>query len=208
MDCEALAELADVIGRTKESAELRERAGHSKNGLENLWDEDYGMYLNKRTDTGEFSRRISPTNFYALFSDKVSGERAERMIKEHFYNENEFFGEYMMPSIARNDPAYPDQNYWRGRIWAPMNFLAYLALRNHKLPELDKAGKVLAEKSKNLLLLEWNMNGHVHENYNAGSGMGCDVNSSDKFYHWGALLSLIAMIDKGYVEAPEESLKK
>ena len=202
MDCEALAELADVIGRP-ESKELHERAEHAKNGLETLWDEDFGMYLNKRTDTGEFSYRMSPTNFYALFSDKVSKERAERMIKEHFFNEKEFYGEYMMPSISRDDPAYPEQNYWRGSIWAPMNFLAYNAMRKHKLTD---ACKVLAEKSKNLLLLEWNMNGHIHENYNADNGMGCNSGPSNSFYHWGALLSLIAMIDKGYVDAPEKSL--
>ncbi|MCL1858902.1 MAG: hypothetical protein FWF92_06675 [Oscillospiraceae bacterium] len=203
MDCEALAELADVIGRRPESGELRERAERSKNGLENMWDDEFGMYLNKRTDTGEFSRRISPTNFYALFSDKVSADKAERIIREHFFNKDEFYGEYMMPSIARNDPAYPDQNYWRGRIWAPMNFLAYIALRKHGLTE---ACGILAGKSKNLLLLEWNMNGHVHENYNADTGMGCDVNSSDRFYHWGALLSLIAMIDGGYIDGPENPL--
>jgi len=202
MDCEALAELAEVIGRS-ESVELKERAEHSKNGLETMWDEEFGMYLNKRTDTGEFSKRISPTNFYALFSDKVSKERAERVVKEHFFNEKEFYGEYMMPSIARNDPAYAEQNYWRGCIWAPMNFLAYIALRKHKLTE---ACKTLAEKSKNLILLEWNMKGHVHENYHADTGMGCDCIHSDKFYHWGALLSLIALTDEGYIDGPEKKL--
>ena len=193
MDCEALAELADIVGRP-EAGELRERAERSKAGLETLWDEQSGMYLNRRTDTGEFSHRMSPTNFYALFSDKVSDIHARRMIDEHFYNKDEFFGEYMIPSINRDDPAFPDQEYWRGRIWAPMNFLAYLALRKHGLTE---AGHVLAEKSKNLLLKEWNLNQHVHENYNADTGMGCDVKSSDKFYHWGALLSLIAIMDAG-----------
>ena len=203
MDCEALAEIADIIGRP-ESKELRDRAEHSKNGLETLWDEKFGMYLNKRTDTGEFNYRMSPTNFYALFSDKVSAERAERIVKEHFFNEKEFYGEYMMPSVNRNDPAYPEQDYWRGCIWAPMNFLAYIALREHKLTE---ACNVLAEKSKNLILLEWSMKGHVHENYHADTGMGCDGKHSNSFYHWGALLSLIAMIDKGYVAAPEEPLE-
>jgi len=202
MDCEALAELAAAVGRP-EAAELRERAELSKGGLENLWDEDFGMYLNRRTDTNEFSRRISPTNFYALFSDRVSGERARRMVREHFYNPEEFYGEFMMPSIARNDPAYAEQDYWRGPIWAPMNFLAYLALRKHNLTD---ACAVLAEKSKNLILLEWGLNGHVHENYHGDTGMGCDSKHSDKFYHWGALLSLIALIDAGYVAGPEAPL--
>jgi glycogen debranching enzyme len=44
------------------------------------------------------------------------------MITEHLRNPDEFWGEWVLPSIARNDPAYPDQTYWRGRIWAPMNF--------------------------------------------------------------------------------------
>ncbi len=29
----------------------------------------------------------------------------------------------ILPSIARNDVAYKDNVYWRGRIWGPMNFL-------------------------------------------------------------------------------------
>jgi neutral trehalase len=209
MDCEALAELAGVIGRSEE-AELRERAEQSKQGLEELWDEEFGLYCNKRiahgagtAAGGAFSHRLSATNFYALFSGKVSRERAARMMKEHFYNPEEFFGEYIIPMSARNDPAYKDQNYWRGRVWAPTNFLAYLALR--------KAGqkepcKILAEKSLKLIMQEWMEKGHVHENFNGATGEGCDVRNSDKFYHWGGLLSLIALMEEGYVEGPERPL--
>jgi hypothetical protein len=199
LDCENLAELAGLINRS-EAGELRQRAELSKQGLEEMWDDQFGLYLNKRTDTGDFSRRISPTNFYALFSDKVSPERAGRMMKEHFFNPQEFYGEFMIPGIARNDPAYGDQAYWRGRIWGPFNFLAYLALRRHGLAE---ACQVLAEKSGDLILKEWNAKGHVHENYNGDTGEGCDARNSDKFYHWGGLLSLIALMEKGFVPGPE-----
>jgi len=202
LDCECLADLADIIGKS-EGAELRERAELCKQGLEELWDEQTGLYLNKRTDTMEASKRISPTVFYALFSDKVAPERAERMVKDHFFNPDEFYGEYMIPSIARNDPAYKDQDYWRGRIWAPVNYLVYIALRKAKQ---RKACEVLSQKGKNLLLREWLSNGHVHENYNGDTGEGCDVKNSDKFYHWGALLSLIALIEAGYAAGPEEAL--
>ena len=202
MDCEALADLAELIGRS-EARELRERAEVSKQGLEEMWDEDFGLYCNKRTDTGEFSHRISATNFYALFSDKVSGKRAQRMMKEHFFNPEEFYGEYIIPMCARNDPAYKDQEYWRGRIWAPTNFLAYIAMRHHGLEE---PCRVLAEKGLNLLMKEWLEKGHVHENFNGDTGEGCDVKNSDKFYHWGGLLSYIALMDAGYVEGPEKPL--
>jgi hypothetical protein len=202
MDCETLADLAEIIGRP-EAAELRARAALSKNGLEEMWDDDFGMYCNKRTDTGEFSHRLSPTNFYALFSDSVSNEQAQVMLEKHFYNPAEFWGDYILPSIARNDPAYPEQDYWRGRIWAPMNYLVYIALRKRKMTEASKA---LADKSKDLLLLEWGLHGHVHENYSADTGMGCDVSNSDKFYHWGALLALIALTEEGFLSGIEKPL--
>jgi hypothetical protein len=202
MDCECLADLADLIGRP-EGAELRESAEKSKNGLEEMWDEEFGLYCNKRSDTGVFSHRISATNFYALFSDKVSKGRIERMMRDHFFNPREFYGEYMIPMCARSDPAYKDQDYWRGRIWAPTNFLAYLAFRRHDLAE---PRRILAEKSRDLLLKEWLSRGHVHENYNGDTGEGCDVRNSDKFYHWGGLLSYIALMDHGYVEGPEQPL--
>jgi hypothetical protein len=49
-------------------------------------------------------------------------------------------------------------------------------------------------------------NGHVHENYNADTGEGCDVRDSDRFYHWGGLLGTVAMIEAGLLGAPEEPL--
>ena len=92
------------------------------------------------------------------------------------------------------DPAYADQDYWRGRIWAPMNFLVYLGLRNY--PGLEKARKDLVEKSKALLLKEWREKRHIHENYNSDTGEGCGVKNSDSFYHWGGLLGLMALLER------------
>lgn len=191
-DCEDLAYLAAEIGRTEEQQVLLQRAARAKEGLETLWSEPDGIFLNRRTDTGDFSRRLSPTNFYALFSDRVTDAAAGRMVQEHLFNPEEFWGDYVLPSIARNDPAFADQNYWRGRIWGPMNYLVYLALCRQNQPEARAA---LAEKSAELLLKEWRLHGHVHENYDSTTGMGCGVRNSDKFYHWGALLALIGVLE-------------
>lgn len=194
LDCGALIEIAEILGKAEDAQLLLARRQQAQRGLDTLWDEANGFFYNRRTDTGEFSRRISPTNFYALFSEHVTTEQARRMIEEHYKNPAEFYGEFMLPSIARNDPAYGDQDYWRGRIWAPMNFLAYMAMRRH---DLDWACADLAEKSRRLLMNEWVEHGHIHENYNAETGSGCDVQNSDKFYHWGALLAVVALIETG-----------
>ena len=197
-DCQSLAEIAGILGKSEIEKELTERAEKYSTKLKTLWDDKTGLYLNKDLVTGKFSYRLSPTLFYPLLAKVPTQEQAERMIKEHFYNPDEFWGKYILPSIARNDPAYKDNHYWRGRIWAPLNFLVYIGIRNYDLPG---AQKDLAEKSKNLLLQSWTTEKHVYENYSAETGQGNDDSWSDSFYHWGALLGFIDMMDKGYVAA-------
>lgn len=212
-DCDALADIAEVLGRP-EAGELRARAEKWRKALGGTWMDDFGLFLNRRTDTGEFIRRISPTNFYPLLARAATPVQAGRMMREHFYNPDEFWGEWIMPSISRNDPAFADNTYWRGRIWAPMNFLVYMGMRNYgdgcgslTSPEVVKARKDLVDKSAALLLKSWNAEGHVYENYNAVTGVGDDVENADKFYHWGALLGFIGFIEQGFVEGPEGALQ-
>jgi neutral trehalase len=161
--------------------------------LATLWNNDAGIFLNKDLHTAKFSFRLSPTNFYPLLAKAATSQQAEVMIKNHLLNPKEFWGEWIIPSIARDDPAFKDQNYWRGRIWGPMNYLVYLGLRNYEEPEVQRQ---FAEKSYALFLKEWKNNGHVHENYNGITGTGDDVRSSDRFYHWGALLGYIQYLQQ------------
>ena len=85
MDCQALAALAGLLGKTADAARIMARMEAAEEGLMQLWDEENGFFYNRRTDTGAFSRRISPTNFYALFSDRVTDAQARRMLEEHYY---------------------------------------------------------------------------------------------------------------------------
>jgi putative isomerase len=204
-DCRSLSEIATILGKTDDTKELTERAEKYAKKLATLWDDQFGLYLNKDLVTGRFNYRLSPTLFYPLLAKVPDQNQATRMIKEHFYNPNEFWGEYIMPSIARNDKAYKDNHYWRGRIWAPLNFLVYLGMKNYHLPD---AKKDMIEKSKNLLLKSWKANNYVCENYNADTGTGGEAGIwSDAFYHWGALLGFMDMMEKGYLLSNQFSVK-
>ncbi|MCP5053212.1 MAG: hypothetical protein GY940_38965 [bacterium] len=206
-DCEALAEMAGVLGREKELKELRLRAEGLKKKLGMLWDEERGFYLNKRTDSGEFSYRLSPTLFYPLLAKLPGKKKALRMMKEHFFNLEEFAGDWILPSIARSDKDFHRQRYWRGAIWPPLNFLTYLSLRNYPLGIFKRARKELADKSLRLFLNEWKRKGYVSENYSSITGTGDDERlSSDRFHSWGALFGIISFIEKGYLPAPEKKL--
>ncbi|HTZ60881.1 MAG TPA: trehalase family glycosidase [Acidobacteriaceae bacterium] len=192
-DCDALATIADTLGETGQAREIRARGDRYRSKLATLWDSKTGIFLNKDLHTGEFSERLSPTNFYPLLAKAATPQQAEFMVKNHLLNPKEFWGQWVIPSIARDDPAFKDQEYWRGRIWGPMNYLVYLGLRNYNFPDVTRE---FAQKSYDLFLQEWRKNGHVHENYNAITGTGDDVTSSDRFYHWGALLGYIQYLQQ------------
>ena len=198
-DCKALADIAIELGRNDIADELTKRAKKYSGSLQKLWDDGEGIYLNKHTDSGEFSHRLSPTNFYPLIAQVPTQDQAKTMFKENFYNPDKFWGKWILPSIARRDSGYSDNEYWRGRIWAPMNFLVYLGMFNYDLPAERKD---LSDKSMNLLMNEWLTKHHVHENYNAETGEGDDVQSSNAYYHWGALLGMIQMIENNQVPKP------
>jgi hypothetical protein len=193
-DCNALADIADILGKSGDAAELRKRSLSYTQTLGSMWDDKAGIFLNLRLDTHQKSYRLSPTNFYPMLAKACTQAQAVRMIKEHYYNPAEFYGEYVLPSIARNDPAFKDNDYWRGRIWGPMNFLVYLGMRNYDLAE---ARADLIARSKALLMKTWLTNGTVFENYNAITGEGNDVSNADGFYHWGALLTFMAFLERG-----------
>ncbi len=199
-DCNALAKISKILGKKNEAKEIERRGEKYQKKLAVLWDEETGIFLNKDLATGELAHRLSPTNFYPMLANACSQEQAETMIGKHYFNPEEFYGEFVMPSIARDDLAFPDNAYWRGRIWAPMNFLVYLGMCNYNLP---KAKKDLVEKSNALLMKSWKKDKAIYENYNCLTGEGDDGSSSDGFYHWGALLSFMSFIEEGYMQVFE-----
>lgn len=193
-DCDALAKIAAELGRTAEENALKDRSARYRAKLATMWDEQAGIFLNLDLHTGKKNTRLSPTNFYPLLAKAATPEQAKTMIDKHLKNPEEFWGQWIIPSIMRSDPAFKDQEYWRGRIWGPMNYLVYLGLQNYADSDVRKD---FAQKSYELFLKEWKENGHVHENYNAITGSGDDVNSSDRFYHWGALLGYVEYVEQG-----------
>ncbi|MDR1504941.1 MAG: hypothetical protein LBT43_21025 [Prevotella sp.] len=198
MDCNLLAKIADELGQKEDADELRHRGRKYSENLSRLWDEKASFYYNLRTDMKVFSRKTSPTNFYPLLTKSLPDKQAEDMIRKHLLNPDEFWGEWVIPATPRNDPAFKENTYWKGRIWAPLNFLVYMGLRNYDTPMINDVRRQFSEKSGNLLLKSWLSDGYVFENYNATTGKGDDVTNSDKFYHWGALLGFICLIEQGY----------
>lgn len=86
-----------------------------------------------------------------------------------------------------------------------MNFLVYLALC--RWPDMERIRKDLADKSEKLLLKEWLEHRHIHEKLQRRHRRRLQTaHNSDRFYHWGALLGVVAMAEKGLFPGLSQSL--
>merc|ERR1711907_114936 len=139
----ALAELADVIGRS-DGVMLRQRAAAMESKLRTLWDDSAQIYSNKFPNGSGFYSRISPTSFYPLQTHTPTTEQASAMMVHWMLNTSRFCitraGDFAgnsdqcywgLPSISADDPAFPQLGYWRGYVWGPQAQLTYWALQNY-----------------------------------------------------------------------------
>jgi hypothetical protein len=189
MDCWILAWMAGLLGHTQEAAALS--AEHAKmirtiNRL--LWDPARQCYYNRRWQAlnGEvFFPQMAPDIFMSLLGKVADAERASA-IRKVFHDPNKFAGEWILPTISRDDPLYPQQDYWRGKVWGPVNWLVYQGL---KIYDWDLEARQLAESSAKMFLKPWREKAECHENFLSTTGAG----SSDPHYTWGALMVLIAI---------------
>lgn len=191
-DAECLAKIADILGKDDDAKKFVSEYEHMKQLIRaRLWNEQDGIFEN-RFWNGEFSKHLSPTNFYPMLAGVATPEQATRMVEEHLLNPKEFWGTYVVPSIARNDPTFPDQFYWRGTIWGPTNYLLYQGVTRYGF---DKIAFEIAQKSYDLFMDDWKANQRYNEQYLAWGGYG----GGDPHYTWGTLLCLVALeqfIDK------------
>ena len=189
MDCWVLAWMARQLGRNDEAAQLDAEHGRMSGTINRLlWDEMRACYFNRRwqPENGSwFFPHQSPDIFMPLLGRVASRQQAES-VRRFFHDPEKFAGEWILPTISRDDPLYPKQHYWRGKVWAPVNWLVY---QGFKIYEWDHEARLLAESSAKMFLKPWREQGNCYENFLATTGEG----SSDPHYTWGALMALIAL---------------
>lgn len=144
------AELADVL----DDPALTERAARIAAAMdEHLWDAEQGLWCDLALVGGDHPRETTP------ISDGVMGAlvtsdpaRAKRALAQ--LEEPDRFGAPFGPTnVARSDPAYDPQMYWRGAAWPHLNYLLWLALRRWK--RLDDAVALVRRTREAALRSGW-----------------------------------------------------
>ncbi|UCH95332.1 MAG: hypothetical protein JSV88_00415 [Candidatus Aminicenantes bacterium] len=185
LDSEMMMEIASILGKKQDAEKFKiEYEAIKKKINQVLWDKDF--YFDRFWD-GKFSTHKAASNFYPMLAGAAGKDRVEKMVR-HLLNEKEFWGDYVIPTISRDNPAFKDQQYWRGTIWPPTNYLVYQGLKRYKL---DKIASEFAVKSASLFLKSWQTYGLCRENYNSVTGEG----GGQRYQSWGPLFALILLED-------------
>ncbi len=188
LDLECLARIARILGDAAEAERLeaeRRRLVAAMNRV--LWSEAAGLYLDELP--GGLSPRVAASNFLPLIAGVPSARRARRMVSM-LCDPARFRGEWMLPTISRDDRAFEDQQYWRGSIWPPMNYLVLQGLRRYGFDELASE---LAWKGAFMFLADLRRTGFCRENFDARTGRG----RGHRFQSWGPLFALGALEELG-----------
>lgn len=158
---DALATMAQALGMETESAMWRRRAESIvRRMMEDFWDEEAGIF--RALHNEQPVPVVTPFNLYPLWTGRLSQHVQDRVI-EHLTNPDEFWGKYVLPTVARNDPHYDSETMWRGPIWANINYFFIEALRKAGRSDLARE---LREKTLSLVMSQPG----IFEYYSAETG--------------------------------------
>jgi len=185
LDAWCLAQMARILKNEQDFASYTEEYEQMRDLInDNLWNEADGFYYDRYWD-GSFSQKKAASNFYPLLAKIPDQERA-LLLKKRLLNEEEYWGEYVVPTISRDDPEFADQDHWRGKIWSPTNYLIYQGLKAYGF---DAVASEYAKKSAELFMRSWVNFQLCPENFDSRTGEAGGL----RYQSWGPLFALVAL---------------
>lgn len=174
LDSRMMAKIAREIGKVSQASRFMEDYKRKKELInERLWNKKEQMYLSRYWN-GKWERdqgipTITPASFTALLAGIPTEKRAKKIVTRHLLNPDEFWGDYIIPTVNKNHPDYASPyTYWRGAIWPPTNYLVYEGLKKYGF---DMVAAILARKSTELWLKPWQKKNWAVESYNPETGL-------------------------------------
>ncbi len=164
--CRAMARWAERLGHRDDAAWLHaEEARVAGRMKELLYCADDGIFRD-RYWSGGFSPVKTMTLFYPLLAGITDAATAKRL-QAMLLDPAQFWGENLIPTVSRDDPAYCDGldrrgNYWRGNCWPPTTYIVYLAIKE---AGWDALAAEYARRTVGQFMEYWQAYGHAYENY-------------------------------------------
>jgi glycogen debranching enzyme len=175
IDMASLATIAEILGKPHEATLWRRKAkALTKRMIQHLWDEENGIF---RVLYNEKPIPVmTPFNLYPLWTGQLPKKITKRLLA-HLKNPDEFWGNYILPTVAHNDLAYNPEKMWRGPVWANINYFFIEALQ--KIGE-NECARELRDKTLDLIASQPG----IFEYYNSATGKVPD--SAAPIFGWTA----------------------
>lgn len=187
LDAFALMRMALSLNELTTATQLEEEIrGRADQIRVRLWDRHLGCYRSQNWQ-GLPTDRQSATMLLALSGGIPIREHVGRMLGEHLGQE--FSVQHLVPTLGADDAAFGDQQPWRGRVSALLNYLICEGLRHYGE---DAWAERITLSGLNLIDASWQKNGGVFENYNAVTGAGDDI-AQDPLAPAGLLFSALGI---------------
>jgi len=182
-ELEAMAEIAKAIGKDGEAVGFTAHAEELKAKInEVFWDEEDGFYYDRSEKTGKLNKVKSVAGFIPLWVGAAPADRAERLVKEHLLNPNEFWTNYPVATWSKSEPDYHQEKHgnestWMGSTWIPTNYMVFRGLLRYGYTDVARE---LADKTFELVVSEVDL----REYYNGETGAGQGLSP---FWGWSGL---------------------
>lgn len=134
---QALMQIAEEVGETQDKKIIWKWIEKTKLGLDELWNEDFGLYFPKNLVTGEQIKIVTSASFIPIFSHEISKEKAQKLndYLDKIKKDNPKI--YLVPSTVPSETKYFDEyRYWRGPTWIIINELIWDGLEFYGFKEL------------------------------------------------------------------------
>lgn len=116
-----LLALAEALGSQAEAAEVRGWIALAEAGVGWLWNEEVGAYCSRDVITGRSSGYVTSASFLGFYAGLRMQARDARTLA-HL----ERFGRstrYLLPSLDPDEGGFDPIRYWRGPVWAVVNYM-------------------------------------------------------------------------------------
>jgi alpha,alpha-trehalase len=125
--------LSEQISADIDQARIRQWIQAQEQGFETLWNKRMGAYSSRDMVMGENIDTLTSGAFLSFFAGAAKGAHAKAML-EHFGRQAQK-ARFLLPSLDPDDARFDRGRYWRGPVWAVVNFMAGLGLRESGYPE-------------------------------------------------------------------------
>jgi hypothetical protein len=129
---EALLEIAEVVEASDEDRALIEGwIQRGRAGLEEQWDPDLGLCLDRDVLADEPLRVRTIAGFSPLIGGGLDHERLDKILTtldSHAFTGNPELHYPLPPSTSPEEPGFHSRSYWRGPVWPVANWLLWWSL--------------------------------------------------------------------------------